>query len=301
MQHEIEKILIANPGISPRLAAIEVLHREILSCIYSSEKLPHKPTFSGGACLHLCMGAPCFEEDLHFTHGFDTDPVRLTELCEEVRQSLREKFALDTTYTVPVPESLLDPTVKQDIEHGLADFWRIVLSWTRPGPEAGESFFCVHVCIRPSATIEKKVLTGGKFSVNAESAEEIFAKKIIALGIGRNTGLESNTDYRVHRHRALDRISGREALDLWEINWLAEQGVKFSWALLTTQLHDNMISADAFWEHYRRRLAGLASGREEFLSAIRKFIPENENRKIADSPGWWENLFSLLLGLPETA
>jgi hypothetical protein len=300
MQREVEKILLANPGISPRLALIEVLHREILRCIYSSKKLPHKPTLSGGACLHLCMGAPCFEEDLYLTHGFDTDPGRLAALCEEVRQSLKKKFSLDTTYTLPVPESLIEPTAKPDTRRGPADFWRIVLSWTQPGAEAGESFLCVHVCIHPSATIEKRQIPNESFSVKAESMEEIFAKKIITLGIGRNGGPGSEDDYQVNRHRALDRLSRREALDLWELNWMAEQGVKFSRALLTAKLHNNMISAEAFWEHYTRRLAGLASGRDNFLPAIRKFIPEGEKRKITDSPGQWDNLVTQLLGLPYT-
>ncbi|GHV30406.1 hypothetical protein AGMMS4952_17410 [Spirochaetia bacterium] len=111
--------------------------------------------------------------------------------------------------------------------------------------------------------------------LNAESLQEIFADKIIAIGLRPN------------------RVKNR---DLWDIFWLSNHNIVRQPSLLEKKLADREVDREVFLTKYVQRLEEIKNGQKEFLSEMRRFLNPSMFSGDMVSSLWWECLLGILNG-----
>jgi predicted nucleotidyltransferase component of viral defense system len=113
----------------------------------------------------------------------------------------------------------------------------------------------------------------------AESAEEIFADKLIAFANRPN------------------RVKNR---DLWDIVWLNNniknikpESVK---KLVSQKIADRNINAESFNEYFLNRITELQNVQASFIAEMRRFIAPSAFTENLETKLWWEHLLHLLKG-----
>jgi predicted nucleotidyltransferase component of viral defense system len=249
----------------------EILHHDILREMNDAEFLKHL-TFIGGTCLRSCYGSTRLSEDLDFSGGFGFTRQDMSGLGDILRDGLQKKYELPVTVTEPVRET------------GNTDTWKIKMITRPEKADLPAQRINIDICLLPSYD-RKPVILKNHYGIDlgtsgmilyAESLEEIYADKIVALALRPN------------------RIKNR---DLWDINWLNSRNISPDHNLVEKKLADRGITAADFWQIYRRRVDDLKNGQKDFLAELRRFLSPVEFDVGFTSPLWWEQLLLALNNL----
>jgi len=139
-------------------------------------------------------------------------------------------------------------------------------------PHTADHAFC-----SASGSICTRKLSGtGGLILQAESREEIFADKIVALALRPN------------------RIKNR---DLWDMAWLYQQGVKPAIDLLTPKLKDHRSDPQEFLRVLDARAHSLVTDPKvaaEFWREMSRFLPVHLMTPTVEQGRFWEFLVSLM-------
>lgn len=249
----------------------ELLHHDILREM-SEAALLAKLTFIGGTCLRACYGSDRLSEDLDFTGGENFRRDDLEGLGRTLTENLQTRYGLEVKVSEPMKTQ------------GNVSTWKLTVV-TRPGRRhLPAQRIHLDICAIPSHDPRPTMLrnpygvdlgTSGLI-LQAQSREEIFADKVIALAFREN------------------RIKNR---DLWDIGWLVRQGVKLSVDLIPAKIRDHRRQNVDFIESLRDRLAGLEADplmREDFLKEMRRFLPSVIVRDTVEKAEYWPYLTQLL-------
>jgi predicted nucleotidyltransferase component of viral defense system len=249
----------------------EILHHDILREMARAGLLTSL-TFIGGTCLRACYGSPRLSEDLDFAGGVDFRKEDLTSLGRTLVEKLGVRYSLPVKVSEPLKTG------------GKVATWKLSVE-TRPNrPDLPAQRIHIDICAVPSHDRRPMVLrnpygidlgTAGLI-VQAQSREEIFADKIIALAFREN------------------RLKNR---DLWDIAWLAQNGVTLQAGLVAPKIADHRRTAQEFAASLSERLDALKSereAREDFLREMMRFLPTGTVRDTLENPDWWSYLMQLL-------
>lgn len=261
------------PDLAPLRPVVEkeLLHREILRVMSDSGDL-NQLTFMGGTCLRCCYGSPRLSEDIDFTAGPEFDKAMLVSLGKTLVEQLREKYAFSVLVSPPVREE------------GNTDTWKVKIQTRPKRPDLPAQRINIDVCsvrsyqVRPMALLNPYGVDLGVTGliIRAESREEIFVDKFVALALRPN------------------RIKQR---DLWDIAWLHEQAVKPAGELLFEKALEHGFEPKAFLEKLDRRITMLKDQElmlREFRAEMLRFLPAAISSRTVDNPMFWPALIQLI-------
>ena len=249
----------------------ELLHHDILR-VLSQAGLLVKLTFIGGTCLRACYGSNRLSEDLDFTGGADFSRDQLSAMAQVLKDSLKVKYGLDVEVSEPIREE------------GNVDTWKLKVQ-TRPDrKDLPAQRINIDVCSIPSYQPRPMILlnpygvemgTGGLI-LQAESREEIFVDKVLALALRPN------------------RIKNR---DLWDMAWLHQQGVKPRMDLMSPKLKDHHSDPRSFmklFDERRQMLQADAKVAAEFRQEMRRFLQADVVSQTVNTPIFWSFLVGFI-------
>jgi predicted nucleotidyltransferase component of viral defense system len=269
----VTQALANAPDLAPLRPVVEkeVLHREILRVMNDSGDLSQL-TFMGGTCLRCCYGSPRLSEDLDFTAGPDFDKAMLVSLGETLVEQLQEKYAFAVQVSPPVREE------------GNTDTWKVKIQTRPKRPDLPAQRINIDVCSVRSYQVRPMVLLNpygvdlgvSGLIIRAESREEIFVDKLVALALRPN------------------RVKHR---DLWDIAWLHEQAVKPAGELLFEKAREHGFKPGAFLEKLDIRIAVLKDQElmlREFRAEMLRFLPAAISSRTVGNPMFWPALIHLI-------
>jgi predicted nucleotidyltransferase component of viral defense system len=256
----------------------EFLHHDILREM-SQAGLLAGLTFMGGTCLRACYGSARLSEDLDFTGGSDFRRRDLAELATILTDRLQSRYGLPVRVSEPVKIG------------GNVSTWKLVIE-TRPGRKhLPAQRINLDICGIPSHDPRPMMLrnlygidlgTSGLI-LQAQSREEILADKLIALAFREN------------------RIKNR---DLWDIAWLAQQGVELPLQLIPLKIRDHKRKQGDFMASLAARLTALRrqpDTRARFMTEMRRFLPAATVRDTIEKEPYWTYLTQVVTDLGQQA
>lgn len=242
----------------------ELLHREILRVMSDAGDLA-KLVFMGGTCLRACYGSPRLSEDLDFTAGPDFSKDILVSLGQDLVKTLQEKYGFAVQVSQPMREE------------GNTDTWKIRIQ-TRPAKkDMPAQRINIDVCAIRSYQVRPMLLLNpygvdlgvSGLVVRAESREEIFVDKLIALALRPN------------------RIKNR---DLWDIAWLHQQSVQPAMELLAEKVAEHRVAYRTFLDRLGARIQSLKtepSIARDFQQELSRFLPSGLATRTVQNPDFW--------------
>ena len=256
----------------------ELLHHDILRELSGAGFLTGL-TFIGGTCLRACYGSPRLSEDLDFTGGSDFQRSDLAELGSILTDRLRTRYDLPVRVSEPVKTG------------GNVSTWKLVIE-TRPGQKhLPAQRIHLDICAIPSHDPHPMMLrtlygidlgTSGLI-LQAQSREEILADKIVAVAFREN------------------RLKNR---DLWDIAWLARQGIELPAHLIPLKIGDHKREAAEFITLLEQRLTALGTQpeiRAAFMKEMRRFLPAAIVRDTLEQDSYWAYLTRVVIDLGRQA
>lgn len=266
----VDSALEARPALASLRPAVEkeVLHHDVLREL-SAAGLLDTLTFIGGTCLRDCYGSARLSEDLDFTGGVCFDRHTLSSLKAVLEAGIRSKYGLDVHVDEPRRET------------GNVDTWKIKVITRAAQPHLPAQRINIDICAIKSHSRQPVMIrdhygidfgTAGLI-LSAQSLEEILADKVIAIGLRPN------------------RIKYR---DVWDIVWLAGQGIQIDSTLVSAKLADRQADASEFRSVVASRLDGLPAAAEEYLFEMRRFLPVPLVADIERRSEYWSAVISLL-------
>jgi len=166
-------------------------------------------------------------------------------------------------------------------ESGNVDTWRIKVVTRPEQPNFPSQKINIDICSIVSRDPRPAMIrnhyrtdfgTSGMM-FNAESREEIYADKVIAIGLRPN------------------RVKYR---DIWDLVWLTNQGIGLDRTLLDLKLMDRKTGPGDFGTLVRGRIQGLESAYEDYLFEMRRFLPKPLVSEIEGNAGHWPFALSVL-------
>lgn len=249
----------------------ELLHHDILREMGGAGLLA-RLTFIGGTCLRACYGSSRLSEDLNFTGGVDFSREMLSALADVLVDRLQRKYGLRVVVSEPTRET------------GNVDTWKLKLQ-TRPEErDVPAQRINIDICAIPSHDPRPMMLlnpygvdmgTSG-LVMRAQSREEIFADKLVALALRPN------------------RLKNR---DLWDIAWLHQQGVVLPLNLLPLKLVDHHCDQARFLALLNERSQALQNEPkfyEDFRQEMRRFLPAVLVSETVEQAAFWRYLTTLI-------
>ncbi|MEI6506701.1 MAG: nucleotidyl transferase AbiEii/AbiGii toxin family protein [Planctomycetota bacterium] len=276
----VDQALRARADLSALRSVVEkeLLHHDILREM-SQAGLLAGLTFMGGTCLRACYGSSRLSEDLDFTGGSDFRRRDLAELATILTDRLQSRYGLPVRVSEPVKIG------------GNVSTWKLVIE-TRPGRKhLPAQRINLDICGIPSHDPRPMMLrnlygidlgTSGLI-LQAQSREEILADKLVALAFREN------------------RIKNR---DLWDIAWLAQQGVELPLQLIPLKIRDHKRKQGDFIASLAARLTALRRQpdmRASFMTEMRRFLPAATVRDTIEKEPYWTYLTQVVTDLGEQA
>jgi len=256
----------------------ELLHHDILRELSGAGFLTGL-TFIGGTCLRACYGSPRLSEDLDFTGGSNFQRSDLAELGSILTDRLRTRYDLPVRVSEPVKTG------------GNVSTWKLVIE-TRPGQKhLPAQRIHLDICAIPSHDPHPMMLrtlygldlgTSGLI-LQAQSREEILADMIVAVAFREN------------------RLKNR---DLWDIAWLARQGIELPAHLIPLKIGDHKREAAEFITLLEQRLTALGTQpeiRAAFMKEMRRFLPAAIVRDTLERDSYWAYLTRVVIDLGRQA
>jgi len=251
----------------------EILHHDILRELSHADLLK-KLTFIGGTCLRACYGSSRLSEDLDFTGGagFNKDELDKLKVTLEVR--LTEKYGLPISVTEPKAE-----------KQGNVDTWKLQVNTQPERPDMPAQRIHLDICAVPSYQITPRTLQNHyginlgteSLIIKAQTREEIFADKLLAFAMRPG------------------RIKYR---DVWDIGWLAQNGIEPALDLLNAKLADHGELEDDFLIRSDVRLGQLVNDEQQhrdFVFEMTRFIPPDRLDQTLRQEGFWTYLSNTVI------
>lgn len=272
----VDEALRAQTSLAPLRAVVEkeLLHHDILREMAEAGLL-HRLTFIGGTCLRACYGSHRLSEDLDFAGGADFDRTTLGGLGPLLIERLVAKYGLRVSVSEPVREV------------GLVDTWKIQVITRAGHHDLPTQRINIDICVVPSHD-PRPLLLRNPYGVDmgtaglilqAESREEILADKLLALALRPN------------------RLKYR---DLWDIGWLAQQGVQPPLGLIPLKITDHRWTMTDFQQRLIERRDLLLRDDEiyqGFTREISRFLPPGRVAETIGKPDFWTWLTLLIADL----
>lgn len=225
LNERVDFIISSNPQLNSIKPVVtkELIHYDILFHLRNSSLMPDEMTFIGGTCLRLCHGSARLSEDLDFHAGVNFRPSQFDRIRESLEGFLNDQYQLPVEVREPV-QLVDDP----EYANTHAKTWKVIIQ-THPGQQDLPRQR-IHIDIANLPTYEAEPdlikvhyanLPDGYDSilVNRSSTNEILADKLIALAARPNI----------------------KARDLWDIQWLRQQGNVLDINLLKKKIIDHGI------------------------------------------------------------
>lgn len=261
------------PQVAPLRGAVEkeLLHHDILREM-SRQGFLARLTFIGGTCLRTCYGSQRLSEDLDFTGGIAFAKDDLAGLGQALVERLEMKYGLPVTVSEPRREE------------GNVETWKLQMMTRPERKNVPAQRINIDICALPSHDRRPMMLrnhyavdmgTSGLI-VQAQSREEIFADKIVALAMRPN------------------RIKNR---DLWDILWLYQQGIVLPVELVLRKVADRQLDLGYFIARLSQRQLLLqtdAGCRKDFMAEMRRFLPPAIVADTLEQDGFWIFLVNLV-------
>ncbi|MCL2896820.1 nucleotidyl transferase AbiEii/AbiGii toxin family protein [Brenneria sp. WC1b.1] len=274
----------------------ELLHYDIINVLNKLKAFEKGITFQGGTALRLVYGGRRFSEDLDFAAGHDFNPDRVKGLSAELQRYIEHRYQLPCTVKEPKLRGMDGVAV---------DTWQLAVTTQpekrdEPQQRIKIEFACVNAItktlrfIEPAFDAEKSSRT----MVLVESAEEIFADKIIAAGnrtyfkardlfdikflsdrqitFDIQHVIQKVDDYHIDMKSFVDRLSAYcELLELTEIGdkWRQEMS-RFATAELTP-----VLNHPAFWPSARRQVQDVIM---QAVRQLESYISGNDVKSDKD-------------------
>ncbi|MCO7247219.1 nucleotidyl transferase AbiEii/AbiGii toxin family protein [Halomonas sp. Mc5H-6] len=244
----------------------ELLHFDILYAL-DREGLLDTLTFQGGTCLRLCRGSLRFSEDLDFAGDRDFKRENFTQIKECLEDYMSSRYRLEVT--VKAPKELRDDPRYADVR---VDKWQVAVVTAPMRPDIPKQRIKLEIANIPAYTREAHAIQVhypflpdgySDLLVVTESNDEIMADKLVSL---------VNTEKYV-RHR-----------DIWDLQWLKQQGAKLNLDLLHRKLADYSVEDYSAKARYMiERLPAIISG-TAFYSEMTRFLPTDTLARTLDNP-----------------
>jgi len=266
----VDEALRNQSALAPLRVVVEkeLLHHDILREMAAIGVL-QKLTFLGGTCLRACHGSHRLSEDLDFTGGHQFDRADLADLGHRLVAGLKAKYGHPVSVSEPVREI------------GNVDTWKVRVI-TRPDRgDTPAQRINIDICAIPSYDARPMLLRNpygvdmgtSSLIVQAESREEIFADKLVALALRPN------------------RLKFR---DLWDIGWLKQQNIDVPMQMVLSKVRDHGRSKDEFLgllDTRRDEVLRDASLQEGFAREMRRFLAPRHLAGVIE-PAYWQWLRS---------
>lgn len=246
----------------------EILHHDILREMSQAGFL-RKLTFIGGTCLRDCYGSPRLSEDLDFTGGTDFDPDNLKALAASLEEAITKRYGLEVHVSEP------------HRAEGDTKTWKVKII-TRP-EQAHLPSQRIHIDVCTVSSFETQpVMLRNHYGVDfgtsglilhAETREEIFADKLVALALRPN------------------RIKQR---DIWDIIWMTQNTVELRPDLVRKKLKERQVHYDHYFKILSDRIEQIEDGHSEFLFEIRRFLPAHTVNVSLETPEYWSVVIATL-------
>jgi predicted nucleotidyltransferase component of viral defense system len=266
----VESALEANSSLQAIRPVVEkeILHHDILREMSEAGFLKSL-TFIGGTCLRDCYGSSRLSEDLDFTGGRDFKKEDFVDLGKTLERGLFRKYGLKVSVSEPIRET------------GNVDTWKIKVITRPEQPHLPSQRIHIDICTvssydRQAAMIQNHYridLGTSGLILYAESLIEIFADKILALGLRPN------------------RVKNR---DLWDIIWLYGQGILPDQDLIAKKLDERNCTRLQFNQLLHHRIEGLDAGFSDYSFEMKRYLPRSEVSKALDHPHYWDMVISTL-------
>lgn len=243
----------------------EILHHDILKTMSDGGFLKHM-AFIGGTCLRVCYGSNRLSEDLDFATE-RIEHAQMNQLAQRLETNLGQKYGL--------PVSVGEPTAHQ--QDGDVSTWKIRITTAPERPDLPKQRINLDICAVAARDVSPQAIRNPygielpttNLVVRAESREEIFIDKVIALA------------------QRPGRIKHR---DLWDMAWLTQQQIKPAFELLPLKLQDRHIEAGSFIHNLSERIQEIQTHQElaqSFEFEMRRFIPPAIAANSLDNPDFW--------------
>lgn len=263
-----------NPALVPLAPVVEkeLLQRELLHALDRGGWLDGL-TFTGGAALRFCYGAPRLSGNLVFSGGPAFTAGRMGSLAASLK---RELSGLAPGIEVEGPEktaSREDPPGRTGVST-----WRIGFVMAPPGPGLPAQVVNLDIEASQSCTAAVEAVRAtydagpdSDLLMSVRSREEILAGKLVAFAAS------------VVRTRPRHR-------DIWDINWLTGGSKELRGDLLRARMRDHR--ADRSWLAAAAASAGGIVGSPEFSARMRRLLPPDLAERTLDNPKYMTFLAS---------
>lgn len=269
----VSEALKNQPALSSLRIVIEkeLLHHDILR-VLSENNLLKNLTFIGGTCLRCCYGSVRLSEDLDFTGNSGFSRASLATISELLTENLHNKYGLLVKVTEPVKD-------KTNV-----DTWKIKIETKPEQKHLPAQRINIDICSVPSYEKRPMMLlnpygidmgTNGLI-IQAQSREEIYADKLLAFALRQN------------------RIKYR---DLWDIQWLHQQGLKPKFQFIPDKLRDRNYTLKQFLRLFDERQTILTKNKSislEFENEMRRFLSTEQISRSVQQKGFWDFITYLM-------
>ncbi|MBM5810733.1 MAG: nucleotidyl transferase AbiEii/AbiGii toxin family protein [Gammaproteobacteria bacterium] len=233
----------------------ELLHYDILFALDQAALLDQL-TFQGGTALRLCYGSARFSENLDLVCGHRPDRHGLQAMKSCVADYLEARYGLEVSVTEPKELAASPETRRVGIHR-----WQIRVVTAPARRDLPKQMIRIEVAEVPAYTRSPQQLRRNydclpdgysDLIILVETLDEIMADKLVSL-----------VDCTAHvRHR-----------DIWDLQWLQQQGAKPDPALIRNKIRDYRVTGYRMnAERLADRLPDIIHGRG-FASEMRRFIP----------------------------
>jgi len=244
----------------------ELLHFDILFAL-DRERLLDGLTFQGGTSLRLCYGAPRFSVDLDFAGGRDFTGKEATDIKTCLEDYIGRRYQL--AVSVKQPKVLREDPRYAEVT---VDKWQVSVTTAPARPDIATQKIKLEIANVAAYTRQAQGLQFhypflpdgySDLLILTESLDEIMADKLVSL---------VNTQ-RYVRNR-----------DIWDIQWLKQQGARLDIELVKHKLTDYRV--EAYVTKTRaliERLPSLVHG-AGFQQEMERFLPADTlERTLHDS------------------
>ncbi len=270
----INQVLTSIPDYTSLRPVVEkeLLQHNILQ-IMSEEGFLKKLVFIGGTCLRSCYGSQRLSEDLDFTGGLDFNKKDLSDLGKALVEGIKNKYGFKVEVSEPFKEE------------GNVDTWKLKIITRPESPHLPMQRINIDICALSSFDPKPATLlnhygvdlgSSGLFLM-AESREEIFADKIIALALRPN------------------RIKNR---DLWDILYLHRGRIKLNQNFIHEKLKERKVEKEDFKKLLHSRVnflqANSAESYKNYSFEMARFLPKTELSTLSNNPMHWQYILQIL-------
>lgn len=248
----------------------EWLHYDVLFCMAEAGLLRHL-VFQGGTALRLCYGGHRYSEDLDFAVTGDFDPDGLSGLKAKLETHIDRQYGLPCRVKPPKRRVLGSGGAAVEVNR-----WELVVDTDPYHRDLPSQLVKIDVAEVPARTQEVQGLRrnyqhlpdgyAGTL-IPVETKEEIMADKLIAL--------------------PSSHAAGRVRLkDLWDLNWLVEQGCGVDGELVAAKVIDYGLADYAELVEGAINDLPKITESEAFKQGMRTFLDTERFRRTFGNPNF---------------